>query len=66
MLANAIHGFGTAPEMADDSRGADMSTRDLLLVLGVLRSGQMFPSAVMQSSLSAERSLKFAHALLEE
>jgi tetratricopeptide (TPR) repeat protein len=38
-----------------------MGTRDLLLLIGFLRSGKMFPTAVPFKNLPAQRSLKIVH-----
>ncbi len=35
-----------------------MGTRDLLLLIGFLRSGKMFPTALSFKALSVQRSLK--------
>jgi Flp pilus assembly protein TadD len=43
-----------------------MDTRDLLLLLGFLRGGTMFPVAVLERSLPADRSLRALYAALAE
>ena len=43
-----------------------MGTRDLLLLIGFLRSGKMFPTALPLKKLPVQRSLKLVYDLLEE
>jgi tetratricopeptide (TPR) repeat protein len=43
-----------------------MATRDLLLLIGFLRSGQMFPVAVPFGKLAPSRSLKVVHDTMAE
>ena len=43
-----------------------MGTRDLLLLIGFLRSGKMFPTALSFRTVSVERSLKVVHDGMEE
>jgi hypothetical protein len=43
-----------------------METRDLLLLIGFLRGGKMFPAAVVQRALPAERSLRILFAFIAE
>src|SRR5690242_13826592 len=43
-----------------------MPTRDLLLLIGFLRSGKMFPAAVPFKGLPEQRSLKIVHDAMAE
>lgn len=43
-----------------------MGTRDLLLLIGFLRSGKMFPAAVPFKALPAQRSLRLVHDSMAE
>jgi tetratricopeptide (TPR) repeat protein len=43
-----------------------MATRDLLLLIGFLRSGKMFPTAVPYKDLPTHRSLKMVHEAISE
>lgn len=43
-----------------------MATRDLLLLIGFLRQGKMFPTAVPFKNLPAQRSLKIVHEGMAE
>src|SRR5687768_998259 len=43
-----------------------MATRDLLLLIGFLRSGKMYPAAVPFKNLPAQRSLKLVHEAMAE
>ena len=43
-----------------------MGTRDLLLVMGFLRSGKMYPTALPFKSLPVDRSLKLVHESIAE
>lgn len=43
-----------------------METRDLLLLIGFLRGGKMFPVAVAQRGLPAQRSLRLLYAFIAE
>ena len=43
-----------------------METRDLLLLIGFLRGGKMFPAAVVQRALPATRSLRILFAFIAE
>lgn len=43
-----------------------MGTRDLLLLIGFLRNGKMFPTALPFKKLPVQRSLKLVHDIMEE
>jgi tetratricopeptide (TPR) repeat protein len=43
-----------------------MATRDLLLLIGFLRSGKMYPTAVPYKNLPTHRSLKLVHEAMSE
>ncbi len=43
-----------------------MGTRDLLLLIGFLRSGKMYPAVQGITGVSPQRSLKLVHAAMEE
>lgn len=43
-----------------------MATRDLLLLIGFLRSGKMYPTAVPYKNLATHRSLKMVHEAMSE
>jgi tetratricopeptide (TPR) repeat protein len=43
-----------------------MGTRDLLLLIGFLRTGKMFPTALPLKKLPVQRSLKLVYDILEE
>ena len=43
-----------------------MATRDLLLLIGFLRSGKMYPTAVPYKNLPTHRSLKIVHEAMAE